>query len=175
MKTIMFRARTALLLACFSLTAATHAADDLQAAFDQGRAAYYAGNFPLARKLLSKVLAVQPNHYQTRAMLATIAAQDKQEQPTLKDLYAAVRIPKFEIADATLEESLQALSLMTKNHSGGKVTPNFVVKNADLNKALVTLTLTNTPVDQIVRYLADLAKAKVSWEQHAVVFAGLTD
>ena len=64
---------------------------------------------------------------------------------------------------------------MTKNHSGGKLRPNFVVKNPELAKTQVTLSLANAPVDEIVRYLADLAKARVSWEAHAVVFAGITD
>lgn len=176
MKTIFVRASSLIpLIASITLTATVSVAGDFEATYQQGRTAYYQGNTVLAKKLLTQVLTINPNHVPTRAMLADIASKAATAPPSLRTQYAAVRIPRFEINGATLDESLQALSMMAKNHSGGKVTPNFIVKTPDLNKVNVTLTLTNTPLDEVVRYLGEMTKAKVTWDKHAVVFSGIAD
>ena len=178
MKTIQPRAGTLhTLIACVLFTAAGLSAADtgeIQKLFDMGRAAFYQGDYPLATKLLKQVQAASPGHMQTRIMLATMATQPK-DDVGLKTIYAAVTIPKIQLSEVTLDESLQALSIMAKNASGGKVTPNFIVRNPDLNKVPLTMSLANAPLDEVVRYIADMAKAKVTWDKHAVVFSGATD
>jgi hypothetical protein len=178
MKTKLTRAGTLhTLIACVLFTAAgLPAADnaDIQKLFDQGRAAFYQGDYVLAAKLLKQVQVAAPKHEMTRIMLATIATQPKEELG-LKATYAAVKIPKIQLSEVTLDESLQALSVMAKNASGGKVTPNFIVKSPDLNKMPLTMSLTNAPLDEVVRYIAEMAKAKVTWDKHAVVFSGASD
>ena len=177
MKMTRVRALMLSLVLGSSLTAASHAADDkeIQTLFQMGRTAYYQGNIEQAKKLLSQVLTMNPRHFETRAIMANINATMAKNQASLKTTYNGVIIPKFEVNQVTLGESLEALALMAKNVSNGKVTPNFVVKNPDLNTALITLSLANTPVDELVRYLADMARAKVSWDKHAVVFSGIAD
>jgi tetratricopeptide (TPR) repeat protein len=176
MKTKLVRASALLgVIASLTCTAAPPAAVNIETLYQQGRAAYYQGKMEEAKKLLGQVLAANPNHMPTRAMLANIAVQANSEGPSLRSQYAAVTIPRFEVNEVTLGESLQALSMMAKNQSGGKVSPNFIVKSPDLNKANLTLALSNTPLDEVVRYLAEMAKAKVTWDKHAVVFTGLSD
>lgn len=177
MKTIRVRALLLGLILCSAFTAASRAADDkdIQTLFQMGRTAYYQGNIEQAKKLLNQVLLMNPRHFETRAILANINATMTPGQASLKTTYNGVIIPKFEVNSVSLGESLEALTLMTKNISNGKVSPNFVVKNADLNKANLTLSLANTPLDELVRYLAEMAKAKVTWDKHAVVFSGLSD
>ena len=159
------------------LPSASRAADDkeIQTLFQMGRTAYYQGNVEQAKKLLTQVLQMNPRHFETRAMLANINATMGPGQASLKTTYNGVVIPKFEVNEVSLGESLEALTLMAKNISGGKVSPNFVVKNADLNKVNLTLSLANTPLDEVVRYLGEMAKAKVAWDKHAVVFSGIAD
>ena len=176
MKTKLVRVGSLIcLIAGMTFTATLSVAGDLETVYQQGRAAYYAGNVEQAKKLLNQVLAANPNHLPTRAMLADIAANAKTGEPSLRTQYAGVTIPKFEVNEVTLGESLQALAMMAKNHSGGKVTPNFIVKSPDLNKTNLTLSLSNAPLDEVVRYLGEMAKAKVTWDKHAVVFSGITD
>lgn len=157
------------------LTAASFAADDINTLFQQGRTAYYNGNFDLARQLLTQVQAMNPKHFETNAMLAQIAAQDKKGEGNLRRQFDAVTIPKYEVTDTSLEESLQALTIYAKNASKDKVQPNFIVKSPDLNKAKITLSLTNTPLSEVVRYLSEMAKAKVTWDKHAVVFSATAE
>ncbi len=176
MKTKLVRAGALIsLIAGLTFTATPLVAGDIETLYQQGRTAYYQGKMEEAKKLLSLVLAKSPNHLPTRAMLANIAAQENTGAPSLRSQFAAVTIPRFEVNEVTLGESLQALSMMAKTQSGGKLTPNFIVKSPDLNKANLTLSLSNTPLDEVVRYLAEMAKAKVTWDKHAVVFAGVSD
>lgn len=164
-----------LLIASLFFTATAAVAGDFETVYQQGRAAYYQGNTEQAKKLLTQALAMSPDHVPIRAMLADIAVKSKTGQPSLRTQYASVIIPRFELNEVTLAESLQALSMMAKNHSGGKVTPNFIVKTPDLNKATLTLSLSNAPMDEVIRYLGEMAKAKVTWDKHAVVFSGIAD
>lgn len=163
------------MIAGLLLTASLSVAADFETTYQQGRTAYYQGNTALAQKLLTQALAMSPNHVPIKAMLADIAVNSQKAAPSLKTQYASVIIPRFELNEATLGESLQALTMMAKDRSGGKVTPNFIVKSPDLNKVNLTLSLTNAPMDEVIRYLGDLAKAKVTWDKHAVVFSGISD
>ena len=177
MKTILSclgRRALLILAACTLVTAAAPAADDLNALFQQGRAAYYSGNLDLARELLSQVLAANPRHFETKALLAQIQVQTK-GQSTLQKQYRAVIIPKFQVTDVTLAEGLEALGIFAKNASNGKVQPNFVVKSPELNSAKITLALTDVPLTEVIRYLAEISKAKTTWDQHAVMFTAAAD
>jgi len=159
------------------LPVASHAADDkdVQTLFLMGRTAYHQGNIEQAKKLLTQVLQMNPKHFETRAILANINATMGPGQASLKTTYNGVVIRKFEVNEVSLGESLEALAIMAKNASGGKVSPNFVVKSPDLNTSKLTLSLANTPLDELVRYLGEIAKAKVAWDKHAVVFSSIAD
>ena len=156
-------------------TALLPAADDINTLYQQGRTAYYAGDFTLAKTLLLQVQSMNPKHFETNAMLGQIAAQTKNGEGDLRKQYSAVIIPKFVVNDATLEESLQALAMLSSKASAGKVQPNFVVKTPALNKAPITISLNNVPLTEAVRYLADMSKAKTTWDKHAVIFSGTAD
>ena len=156
-------------------TARSSAADDINTLFQQGKTAYYDGNFTLVKTLLSQVHALSPNHLQTNAMLAQIAAQTKNGEGDLRKLYSTVIIPKLTVNDATLQESLEALAMLSKKASDGKVEPNFVVRTPALNKSPITVNLNNVPLTEAVRYLAELSKAKITWDKHAVMFSGAAD
>ena len=166
-----------LLLACVLLpTAVVMAADsDLQILFNQGREAYYKGNIELARQLLGQVLVQNPKHFETRAILASINANYKKDDASLRKQYAAVTIPKFDVTEASLSESLQALAIMASDASGGKVKGNFIVRNPELGKTPVTLSMTNVPMDELLSYLAEMSRARLTWDKHAVVFNGIAD
>lgn len=174
MKHFFLRAGAPLLLACILPSVALQAADvDIKTLFEQGRSAYYKGDIEMARVLLEQVLAMNPKHFETRAILANINAQYKKDESSLKKQYAGVVIPKFEVADATLSESLQALSLMASNATGGKVRGNFIVRGPELGKMPITISMNNAPLDELLRYLAEMARAQIAWEKHAVVFSGI--
>ena len=179
MKTIQLRclSRAALVsMAAFLLAASLQGADvkDLNTVFQQGRAAFYKGDLETAKTLLMQVAAVSPNHFETKALLAQINTYAKTDT-SLKKTYGGVTIPKVEFSEVTLAEAVQALGLMSKNASAGKVTPNIIVKNPDMAKKTLTLSLANIPMTDVIDYLARMAGGKAVYEKHAVVFVGETE
>jgi hypothetical protein len=146
------------------------AADDTQTLFQMGRAAYDKGDFEQAHELLKQVEARQPNHFETKALLAQIRAQMKPGVGSLKKTYAGVNLGKVEFAEVTLDEAVQALRALAKNATDGRVTPNFLIKGEELKTKVVSLSLKGIPLSEAIEYLGQLSGARVVYEAHAVVF-----
>jgi hypothetical protein len=147
------------------------AADDIHVLYQEGRDAFYAGQFELAREKLAQVLAKSPNHPQTRAMMAQIEQKLGADNTLMRKAYEKIIIEKFEVADAELSEALAAAKIMAKNATGGKVVPNFIVRDPALGKKPVTLSLSKVPLSEVLNYLAQLAGAKLTYDKNAALFS----
>ncbi len=158
-------------VAAFFLVAAPVNAEDLNAVFQQGRAAYYRGDMDTAYQLLSRVAAANPKHQETANMLAFIRANHKPADNTLKNQYAAVTLPKIEMADVTLTEALEGLRALSKNASGGKVSPNVIVKGEELIQRKLSLSLSNVPLTEALNYVTELVGAKATYDKHVVIIS----
>lgn len=154
-------------------SAVVRADDDLHLIYQEGRAAFYAKQYDLAREKLSQVLAKNPTHPETRAMMAHIEQLLGADNTLLRKSYEKVIIEKFEVDNAELSEAIQALRILAKNASGGKVIPNVIIKSPDLGKKPVTLSLAKIPLSEALNYLAQLAGARLHYDKTAVVFANL--
>ncbi len=152
-------------------TPSIHAEDDLHTIYQEGRAAFFAGQMDLAREKLSVVLAKNPTHPQTRAMMAQIEQQLGADNTLLRKSYEKVIIEKFEVNEAELNEALQALRVLAGKASGGKVIPNIILKDPALGKKHVTLNLTKIPLSEALGYLAQLTGAKLSYDKMAVMLS----
>ncbi len=150
-------------------------AEDLNAVYQQGRAAFYQGDFTTAQQLLARVAAANPKHAETANMLAYIRANHKAADQTLKNQYAAVILPKVEMADVTLTEAIEGLRVLAKNASGGKVTPNVIVKGEELGQRKLSLSLSNVPLSEALNYVTQLVGAKAAYDKHAVILSTLAD
>ena len=104
-------------------------------------------------------------------MMAQIELKLGADNTLLRKSYEKVIIEKFEVTDAELNEALQALKILAKNASGGKVIPNIIVRDAELGKKPVTLSLSKIPLSEALRYLAELSGAHLSYDKTAVVFS----
>jgi len=158
-----------MMVAFFVTAAGLQAGDDINKLYQQGREAFHKGDFETANTLLTQVAAAAPNHTDTQNMLRFIRANQKVNASTLKKDYGAVVLPKVEMQDVTLSEALEGLRLLTKNASGGKVTPNVIIKGTGLSDKRVTFSLANIPVTEVIDYLAQLTGSKASYDKHAVV------
>ncbi len=149
----------------------TRAEDDLHTIYQDGRAAFFAGQFDLAREKLSVVLAKNPTHPETRAMMAQIELKLGSDNTLLRKSYEKIIIEKFEVNEAELNEALQALRILAGKASGGKVIPNIILKDQALGKKSVTLNLSKIPLSEALGYLAQLTGAKISYDKTAVMFS----
>jgi hypothetical protein len=163
------------LAAAFFLIAAPVQAEDLNAVYQQGRAAYYRGDMDTAYKLLSRVAAANPKHTETANMLAYIRANHQPADNTLKTQYAAVMLPKVEMADVTLTEALEGLRVLSKNASAGKVMPNVIVKGEELGQRKLSLSLSNVPLTEALNYVTQLVSARATYDKHAVILTSQAD
>lgn len=145
------------------------AADDLNTLFQLGKAAYYRGDFEQAQLLLNQVAAKQPNHFETKALLAQIRTQMKPEG-SLRKSYQSVTLQKIEFTDVSLEEAVEGLRALSKAATEGKVVPNIIIKDSSLSAKKLSLNLRNLPLTDAIQYLADLSGAKTVYDKHAVIF-----
>lgn len=179
MKTNTIRAKvsvsTAAFLAAFVLITAPVSAEDLNAVFQQGRAAFYRNDYATAHQLLSRVAAANPKHTETNNMLAYIRANHKMDEGTLKKQYATVILPKVDMQDVTLAEAVEGLRVLSKNASGGKVTPNLMIKGADIGERKLTLALSNIPLTEALNYITQLTNTKATYDKHVVILSGTAD
>lgn len=172
------RVSTAVVLltaALFMSAAGLSRGEDLNAVFQQGRAAYYKGDLDTAYKLLSRVAAANPRHAETANMLAYIRANHQPKDESLKAQYSSVTLPKVEMADVTLTEAIEGLRAMSKNASNGKVTPNVIVKGEELGQRKLTLSLSNVPLSEALNYVTQLVGAKATYDKHAVILTTQAD
>lgn len=169
---------TVALFAAFFFAAATPPAsgEDLNAVYQQGRAAFYKGDFETATALLSKVAAANPRHTDTNNMLAYMRANFKAKDLSLQKQYEALILPKVELGDVTLNEALEGLRQLAKNASNGKVVPNIIVRGGEeLAQRKVSLTLANVPLSEALNYVTQLTNTRATYDKHAVTISALSD
>lgn len=157
------------------IQAQSPAGGDMQRAevsYRRGLAAEKAGDPDAARQAYLAALAANPRHANARYCLgqlkinsAAISAKGREEK------FGAVMIAEFNLDEASLQESLDALRILVEKQSKEEVTPNFVLQ--DSNKALaearISLRLKNTPARGVLQYLLEQANAKARFDEHAIV------
>lgn len=173
MKTITLLLFAAALLA--AVPASLQAADDLHVVYEEGRAAFNAGQYDLARERLSYVLSKSPGHLPTQAMLVQIERILGPDNTIMRKAYAGVILDRVEFVDVTLEESIQALRMLAMKASQNKVIPNIIIKSPELGKKTVSISLTQVPLSEALNYVAQLSGGKLVYDKNAVVITSLAD
>lgn len=154
-------------------TSVVLAGDDLHVIYQEGRAAFFAGQFDLAREKLSQVLVANPSHMETRAMIAQIDQKLGSENTVLKKSYEKIIIDKIEFTDVALAEAIEAVRIKAKQATGEKVIPNIILKDPELGKKTVSINLSKIPLTEVLNYLAQLAGARLKYDKTAVIFSNL--
>lgn len=168
-----------LLLFAFVLAALTpatvQAVDDLHVIYEEGRAAFNAGEFQLAREKLAYVLTKNPTHLPTRAMMAQIERVMGVDNVMLRKSYEKIIIDKIEFADVELNEAIYAVRMKAKIATNDKVVPNLIVKSPELGKKIVSINLSQVPLSEVLQYLAQLAGGRLTYDKSAVMISSLAD
>lgn len=147
------------------------AADDTYVLFEEGKAAFQAGQLEIAREKLNKVAERNPNHVPTQAMLAQIKQKIGVDNSKLRTAYASVIIEKIDFADVSLEEAVEALRLLAKKASGDKIVPNIIIKSPEIGQKTVSLNLSKVPLTEVLNYLAEVTGARITYDTTAVLFS----
>jgi len=138
----------------------------------KGKAAESAGDPTAAKDFYSSALKVDPKNAtaiyslgQLKIHSGTIAAKGREAK------FGAVRIPAFQLDQATIKEALDALSLSIDKESKGTVTPNFVIQDPKnrLADQKLSVNLKNVQANGVMKYLMEQTSTKVRYDEHAVV------
>lgn len=98
-------------------------------------------------------------------------AKEKMEQK-LRNL----KLPKVEFAAASLDEVVEYLRITSKDVDPEGRGIDFIVNTDEATRGkTLTLSLLDTPVEQILRYAVDLVGASFRVDQHAVIVTSLSE
>jgi hypothetical protein len=161
-------------LVCF-LSLALVAAAPAQMAqqlLSEAQTAYIRGDLETAKKNFTNVLRLEPRNQVAINYLRMIQVQEA-KAPKGNDQekqLAGVLIPKVELREATLGSALDFLRQALTKASGGKVSCNFVVllPEEQVRTQGVTLSLTNVPFTEVLRYLGTVANINFVYEKYAI-------
>ncbi len=174
MKTLQFLF-TSLIVPTLLVTSvlAESPAQALPQLLSDAQTAYMRGDMETAKKNFSSAYKIDPKNTVAIGYLKMIAAQEAKTpagSPLQKQLEKLI-VPKIEFRDATLGSALDFLKTSAAKNSGNKVAINFVVQVPDeqIKTQTVTMSLTNIPMSEALRYLGGLASLDFSYEQYAIV------
>jgi hypothetical protein len=139
----------------------------------EGQAAFQRGDIQKAKEAFDMAYSLDTRNTVVVGYLRRIKEAEKTMPRSVdrEKQYAAVIIPKLEFRDATLGSALDFVKRTVDKQTGGKQPISIVVQmpTEQINTLTVTLNLTNIPVTEALRYIADLVNANVIYEKYAVV------
>jgi hypothetical protein len=152
----------------------------LQSVFNKAEADFKAGKYAEAKAGYEAVLKARPDFVYARQGLAKTEAAIKnppKQNSTVEASLAALIVPKFKFEDASFGTVLEYLTEKSTELSGGKVTANFIYKGpaADRDNKLITLSLANVPLTEVIRYVGAQAGVRFTYDKYAVVGTPLAE
>ena len=146
----------------------------LQQVYDQAVADFNAQKYEEAKKGFERVLKAKPGLPRARKYVAQIEAEMKNPQKkkqTMEAPLAKLTVSKFTFKDASFGTVLEYLTKKSTELSGGEVTANFIYKGPaeDFDKKLITLSLANVPLTEVIRYVGAQVGVRFAYEEFAVV------
>ena len=131
------------------------------------------GDTDTAKQKFKLVLEVDPKNLVAQNYLRNIAMQEKAGGGTsqLEKQLRTLVVPHVEFKDASFLSALDFLKQSVAKISEGKISANFVVQIpgeiTDAKK--VTLSLTNVPFTEALRYLGELTGFSFTVDQYAII------
>jgi hypothetical protein len=145
-------------------------AADLQRLLSEAQVAMIRGDLDTAKRNFGIVYQLDQSNKVAIAGLKQIKIEEaKKGNNTAEKDFAKVIMPQVSFKEATLGEALDFLKKKVTEASGGKQTANFVVQPGVDQGAKVTLSLSNVPFTEVLRYLSESVNAKIEYQKYAIV------
>lgn len=145
-----------------------------QAVYNQGVALFNEEKYDEALILFEQVLKASPNFVYARnyaARCKTALAQNLGPKNDLEGRLARVIIPEIAFSDAPIGDVLDYLASRCQELTNGETVVNFIYKGTPEQRkgTLITLSLRSVPLAEAIKYVGELGRSKVKYEQHAVI------
>ena len=131
--------------------------------------AFQEGDYATAKSLFESLLAVDPKNPAARTYLRAIAVREG-SGPSLLSVLRNITIPTIDFRDVTVREAVAFVTQKVHELSGGRRSLNvvWIVPPETTEDKRVTLSLQNVPAAEVLRYIADAAGLRFSYDAYAV-------
>lgn len=140
--------------------------------YQTGMSALEAGQRETAKRAFQGVLKIQPGNGHARYQLATLDQNfDRVMVKKRQQLFAGTKLKEVFFDNATVAEALEAIDRMTTEQSGKKFSPNFIIQDPEnhFDDKRISMQLRNVPVNVVLDYVLEIAKANARYDEHATV------
>jgi hypothetical protein len=151
-------------------------AEDAIDTLNEAQRAYVKGEATLARRKFARVLELDPGNVTATRYIKVIDAEvararANQPPPSIaEERVSRVTLPKIELREATLAETLEYLQQKCRQILGDDKPINMVLLLSEEARARkITLTLANVPAAEVFRYIANLGNVEFSYDEYAMI------
>ena len=117
---------------------------------------------------LQSVKTLDPKNASATALLRQIQA--KEAAQGADHGVSALILPSVQFREAELTAALEALRLQVTKQTGGKQAVNFVIQLPEAQaKTAITLSLTNVPFAEVLKYIGTLANVTFTFDKYAIL------
>jgi hypothetical protein len=149
---------------------ASIAADPATQLVTEAKAAYARGEVEVAKAKLQSANAIDPKNPAASALLRQIQAKEAAQGGTGERGLSRLILPSVHFREAEFSAVLEALRQQVEKVSGGKQAVNFVVQLPEAQaKTAITLSLTNVPVTEVLKYIGTLANVTFTFDKYAIM------
>lgn len=154
--------------AFFSLAAGAVAADAVTDLLTEARAALQRGEMDAAKAKLQSVKTLDPKNASATALLRQIQAKEAAQGADRG--VSGLIMPSVQFREAELSAVLEALRQQVTKLSASKQAVNFVVQlPEDQAKTPITLSLSNVPFGEVLKYIGTLANVTFTFDKYAIL------
>lgn len=146
----------------------------VQSVYQEGVQAFNAQNYTEALEKFETVLQYSPRDPRARSYVfkcKNLIASGAGQKNNIEGELAKLIIPQIDLTEAPIGDVLTYLASRAEELSGGKLVPNFIYKGTPEQRqnTLITLNMRGVPLDQAIKYVGQLSRSRVTYEQHAIV------
>ncbi len=144
----------------------------VQQLLTQGQTEFRQGDLVSAQRDFQTIISMEPHNQTAANFLKIIAAQQKAGtgNTPLERQVSTLILPKVEYKEATLDSVLDSLKRNVAKLTDNKVSVNFVpaLPSEQLHQTTVTLSLSNVPLSEVLRYIGSLANVQFVYDKYAI-------
>lgn len=161
------------LLACLPIQS-SRAQGSVQSKYNQGVLLFNDGKYGEALIIFEEVLTHKPGFVYARnyaAKCKTMIAKGAGPKNDLEGTLARVIVPEISFTEAPIGDVLDYLAARASEISGGTAVVNFIYKGTPEQRqgTLITLSLRNVPISEAIKYIGQLSKSRIKYEEHAII------
>ena len=135
----------------------------------EAQTAYLRGDLVAAKAKFESVNKLDPKNQTAIGYLKMIAAREAQGNVSQEKQLAKVIMPKVDFKEASLKAALDYLKQSVDKITEGKQAVNFVVQLPETQvNTPVTLSLSNVPFTEVLKYIGSLAGVSFTYDRYAI-------